>query len=77
MHRYAFKHTFFELFRFDFILNDNLDLFLIEVNQSPNVNPSALLHRDQRLFENLLYNVFTLIGVGHYMPKEDFRFGQV
>ncbi|XP_070506181.1 probable tubulin polyglutamylase ttll-15 [Chironomus tepperi] len=75
LHRYAFKHTFFELYRFDFILNNNLDLFLIEVNQSPNVNPSALLSRDQRLFENLLYNVFTLIGVGHYMPKEDFRFG--
>ncbi|KAG5668597.1 hypothetical protein PVAND_016533 [Polypedilum vanderplanki] len=75
MHRYAFKHTFFELFRFDFILNNNLDLFLIEINQSPNVNPSAILWRDQRLFENLLFNVFTLIGVGSYLPKEDFRFG--
>jgi hypothetical protein len=75
MHRYKFKHTFFELYRFDFILDNDLNLFLIEINQSPNVNPSALLYRDQRLFENLLFNVFTLIGVGHYMPRENFRFG--
>lgn len=72
---YNFKHSFFELYRFDFILDNNLNLYLIEINQSPNVNPSQKLYRDRRLFENLLFDCFTLLGIGSYIKKKDFAFG--
>lgn len=32
---------FFELFRFDFVFDDKLNPFLMEVNMSPNLSPSA------------------------------------
>lgn len=75
--KHPFKHSFFELYRFDFILDRDLNLNLIEVNQSPNVNPSAKLHRDQRMFESLLYDSFNLLGFGHYLKKKSFELGWV
>lgn len=75
MQQYAFKYSFFELYRFDFMLDGDLNLYLIEVNQSPNVNPSEKLSRDRRMFESLLFESFTLLGIGHYMKKRNFEFG--
>ena len=67
-----YKYTFFELFRFDFMLDNDLNLYLIEVNQSLNLNPSERLYRDRRLFESVVYDTFNLLGVGHYMKKKHF-----
>lgn len=60
-------HHFFELFRFDFILDENLDLTLMEVNMSPNLTPmyerfeeNAIIH------EQLVYETLKLVGVGSY-----------
>jgi hypothetical protein len=72
---YPFKYSFFELYRFDFILDAALNLYLIEINQSPNVNPSVKLYRDRRMFENLLFDSFTLLGIGRYIKKSTFEFG--
>ena len=57
------------------MLDVDLNLYLIEINQSPNVNPSEKLWRDQRMFENLLFDCFTLMGVGSYVKKRNFEFG--
>ncbi|CRK96757.1 CLUMA_CG009979, isoform A [Clunio marinus] len=74
--QYPFKYSFFELYRFDFMLDNDLNLYLLEVNQSPNVNPSVRLARDRRMFENLLFDSFTLLGVGSYIKnKTNFEFG--
>lgn len=59
------------------MLDKNLNLYLIEVNQSPNVNPSEKLYRDRRMFENLLFDTFTLLGVGSYIKRKNFEMGRV
>lgn len=38
------SRQFFELFRFDFVFDDKLNPFLMEVNMSPNLSPSAHRH---------------------------------
>lgn len=75
--QYPFKYSFFELYRFDFILDEDLNLYLIEINQSPNVNPSVKLYRDRRMYENLLFDSFTLLGIGKYIKRANFEFGLV
>lgn len=75
LQNYNYKYSFFELYRFDFILDNDLNLYLIEINQSPNVNPSQKLYRDRRMFENLLFDSFTLLGIGSYVNRESFAFG--
>jgi Tubulin-tyrosine ligase family len=57
------------------MLDDDLNLYLIEINQSPNINPSEKLYRDRRMFENLLFDSFTLLGIGRYIKKKNFEFG--
>ncbi|KAG5669197.1 hypothetical protein PVAND_017090 [Polypedilum vanderplanki] len=63
------KLNHFELFRFDMILDNNLNLHVIEVNQHPNIYPSKYFYRNKVLYENLLYNLFTLIGAGTNFRK--------
>ncbi|XP_004524318.1 tubulin polyglutamylase TTLL6 [Ceratitis capitata] len=57
------KGNFFELLRFDLILDDNLQVYLMEVNMSPNLS-SAHFKPNALLYEQILYNVFNLVGVG-------------
>lgn len=52
------------------ILDQNLNLFIIEINQHPNLYPGKLFKQNQYLYENLLYNLFNLIGVGTSYTKE-------
>lgn len=57
------------------MLDADLNLFLLEVNQSPNINPSEKLYRDRRMFENLLFDTFTLLGIGRYVKRPTFELG--
>ncbi|XP_070505704.1 probable tubulin polyglutamylase ttll-15 [Chironomus tepperi] len=67
------KHNHFELVRFDMILDANMDLHLIEVNQHPNLYPSANFIKNRFLYENLIFNLFNLIGVGTTYNKENLK----
>ncbi|KAL7010901.1 hypothetical protein ACKWTF_014001 [Chironomus riparius] len=67
------KHNHFELIRFDMILDNNLDLHLIEINQHPNLYPSANFIQNKFLYENLIFNLFNLIGVGTSYRKENLK----
>lgn len=57
------------------MLDNDMNLYLVEINQSPNVNPSEKLYRDRRMFESLLFDSFTLLGIGHYVKRQNFEFG--
>lgn len=57
------------------MLDKDLNLYLLEINQSPNINPSEKLYRDRRMFENILYDTFTLLGVGRPAMRHNFEFG--
>ena len=55
------------------ILDANLNLHLIEINQHPNLYPSAHFIQNKYLYENLVYNLFNLIGVGTSYRKENLK----
>lgn len=55
------------------MLDKNFNLFLIEVNQHPNLYPSGDHANNRHLYDNLLFNLFNLIGVGTSYRKTDLR----
>uniref|UniRef100_A0A7I5EC14 Tubulin polyglutamylase TTLL4 n=1 Tax=Haemonchus contortus TaxID=6289 RepID=A0A7I5EC14_HAECO len=56
------KASFFELSRFDFIVDEDLNVFLMEANMSPNLS-SEHFSQNRILYEQVLYNVFSLVGI--------------
>ncbi|XP_075147353.1 tubulin tyrosine ligase-like 15 isoform X2 [Haematobia irritans] len=56
-------HNFFDLMRFDFIVDENLRVYLMEANMSPNLS-SAHFRQNSLLYEQLLYSVLNLVGMG-------------
>ncbi|XP_057337898.1 probable tubulin polyglutamylase ttll-15 [Microplitis mediator] len=54
---------FFELVRFDFIIDEDLNVFLMEANMSPNLS-SAHYAENHLLYEQVLFNLFALVGIG-------------
>lgn len=55
--------NFFELLRFDLIIDDELKVHLMEINMSPNLS-SEHFKQNALLYEQILYSVFNLLGVG-------------
>lgn len=53
---------FFELVRFDFIIDDQLKVWLMEVNLSPNLS-SGHTHGNRFMYEQVLFNLLSLVGV--------------
>lgn len=61
------KVKLFELLRFDFIIDETLNLHLMEINMSPNLTPTN--ERDERhsvMYEQLVYNTVTMLGMANY-----------
>lgn len=56
------------------IFDEDFDLFLLEVNMSPNLLATNAKIQNKVLFENLLFNLFNLIGVGTTFDKTNFSF---
>ncbi|XP_047116406.1 probable tubulin polyglutamylase ttll-15 isoform X1 [Schistocerca piceifrons] len=63
-----FKSTsnFFEMVRIDLVLDEDLNVYLMEANMSPNLS-SAHFPPNQLLYEQVLYSVFSLVGVGRIL----------
>ncbi|CRK90326.1 CLUMA_CG004034, isoform B, partial [Clunio marinus] len=55
------KNHFFEFVRFDFILDSKLQLYLMEVNMSPNLIPYKSVGY-KTIFDNVAFNVLSLVG---------------
>lgn len=55
--------NFFELMRFDLIIDENLKVILMEANMSPNLS-SAHFKQNRLLYEQILYSVFNLLSIG-------------
>ncbi|CRK91752.1 CLUMA_CG005386, isoform A [Clunio marinus] len=66
-YNFTFHRNNFELVRFDFVLDKNFKLYLMEVNQSPNLTPTYQLFKDNSLIrEQLVYETLVLVGAGSY-----------
>ncbi|XP_071503433.1 probable tubulin polyglutamylase ttll-15 [Diadema antillarum] len=65
--KYRHKHIFFELMRFDFVLDEDLNVFLMEVNMSPNLSTAHFLE-NTHLYERVVYNVLSINDVARDLP---------
>uniref|UniRef100_A0A147BLW8 Putative tubulin polyglutamylase ttll4 n=1 Tax=Ixodes ricinus TaxID=34613 RepID=A0A147BLW8_IXORI len=59
---YGPRNNFFELVRFDFVVDEDLNVFLMEANMSPNLS-SAHFPQNGALYERVLLNALSLVGL--------------
>eukprot|EP00090_Calanus_glacialis_P004568 TRINITY_DN13423_c0_g1_i1.p1 TRINITY_DN13423_c0_g1~~TRINITY_DN13423_c0_g1_i1.p1 ORF type:complete len:509 (-),score=174.05 TRINITY_DN13423_c0_g1_i1:49-1575(-) len=59
---YPHKEAFFEMVRFDFVIDDQLNVYLMEANMSPNLS-SAHFPANALLYEQVVHSVLRLVGV--------------
>lgn len=60
---YPKTHNFFEMYRFDFVIDDQLQVHLMEANMSPNLS-SSHFKENRLLYEQVVFNYLSLVGVG-------------
>lgn len=72
LQRYKNKQNFFEMARFDLIIDDDLNVYLIEANFSPNLS-SAHFKQNSLLYEQVIYHLLNLVGIGSYFNRESLR----
>lgn len=70
--RFGNGRNFFELVRFDFALDEDLNVYTMEANMSPNLS-SAHYPQNQLLYEQVLYNLFALVGIGQRVKKDSLK----
>ncbi|XP_077297867.1 tubulin tyrosine ligase-like 15 [Arctopsyche grandis] len=68
---YRSGNNFFEMMRFDFVIDEDLNLYALEANMSPNLS-SAHYPPNQLLYEQVLYSILSLVGVGKYTKTPTF-----
>jgi len=59
---YPHKEAFFEMVRFDFVLDEDLNVYLMEANMSPNLS-SAHFPANRLLYEQVVHSLLRLVGV--------------
>ncbi|KAK6989903.1 tubulin polyglutamylase TTLL4 [Biomphalaria glabrata] len=62
---YPSKRNFFEMMRFDFVLDENLNIYLMEANMSPNLS-SDHFKENARLYKHVIFNLLNLVGISHF-----------
>ena len=63
--KFKSNKNFFGLFRYDFMLDENKKLFLLEINQGPDID-FGTSHIDDYINENLLLETFNILGTVSY-----------
>ncbi|XP_076314567.1 putative tubulin polyglutamylase ttll-15 isoform X3 [Tachypleus tridentatus] len=69
-----FRNTrnFFEMVRFDFVVDGDLNVFIMEANMSPNLS-SAHFPENKLLYEQVIFNVLSLVGVGYLFQTDSLK----
>lgn len=62
------------MYRFDLFLDRDLNLFVFEINQSPNIYVNEKYENNRHVYESVLYNLFNLIGVGTSYKTSSLKF---
>lgn len=65
-------NQFFELMRFDFIIDEDLNIFLMEANMTPNLS-SRHFPKNRPLYERVLNSFLQLAGVTSYASEHLWR----
>uniref|UniRef100_A0A914P6Y2 Uncharacterized protein n=1 Tax=Panagrolaimus davidi TaxID=227884 RepID=A0A914P6Y2_9BILA len=66
---YQMNKNYFELSRFDFVVDSNLKVFLMEANMSPNLS-SGHFKQNRLLYEQVIFNVLSLVGATSSISSE-------
>ncbi|XP_072030526.1 probable tubulin polyglutamylase ttll-15 [Amphiura filiformis] len=67
LEKYPHKNVFFEMMRFDFVLDEDLNVYLMEVNMSPNLS-STHFTPNKYLYEHVIFNTLSVVGVARSFP---------
>ncbi|XP_033096623.1 probable tubulin polyglutamylase ttll-15 isoform X2 [Anneissia japonica] len=67
LEKYQHKNIFFELTRFDFVLDEDLNLYLMEVNMSPNLSTGHFA-ANKLLYQQVIYNTLSVVDVARNIP---------
>merc|ERR1711972_420099 len=59
---YPNREAFFEMVRFDFVIDEDLNVYLMEANMSPNLS-SAHFPANALLYEQVVHSVLRLVGI--------------
>ncbi|XP_065653836.1 probable tubulin polyglutamylase ttll-15 isoform X1 [Hydra vulgaris] len=63
------KQNFFELVRMDFIIDQLANVWLMEINMSPNL--SSEVHKlNALMYEQVIYNTLSLVGVASHLKSQ-------
>lgn len=74
--RFGNGRNFFELVRFDLALDEDLNVYMMEANMSPNLS-SAHYPPNQLLYEQVIFNTFALVGIGKRIRRRSLKTRQV
>lgn len=70
--RFGNSRNFFELVRFDLVLDEDLNVYMMEANMSPNLS-SAHYPPNQLLYEQVIFNTLALVGIGKRIRRESLK----
>uniref|UniRef100_A0A915JDU3 Uncharacterized protein n=1 Tax=Romanomermis culicivorax TaxID=13658 RepID=A0A915JDU3_ROMCU len=69
-----FSSNVFELSRFDFVVDENLNVFLMEANMSPNLSSAHFLG-NRIMYEQVIFNMLSVVGVANAIYRRDGGYG--
>ncbi|XP_041981293.1 probable tubulin polyglutamylase ttll-15 [Aricia agestis] len=70
--KYPSPDHFFEMMRFDLVVDEGLKVYLLEANMSPNLS-SAHYPPNQLLYEQVLYSLYSITGVASHVQPGKFE----
>lgn len=60
------------MMRFDLVIDDNENVYLLEANMSPNLSSAHFL-QNTLLYEQVIFNLLNLVGIGVTIERESMR----
>lgn len=60
------------MMRFDLVIDNNENVHLLEANMSPNLSSAHFL-QNTLLYEQVIYNLLNLVGIGVTIERESMR----
>ncbi|KAE9553956.1 hypothetical protein FO519_002820 [Halicephalobus sp. NKZ332] len=66
---YKNLRSYFELSRFDFVVDTNLNVYLMEANMSPNLSTGHFI-QNRLLYEQVIFNILSLIGLANRVDSD-------
>lgn len=60
--KYPSSRNFFEMIRVDFVIDEDLNVFIMEANMSPNLS-SQHFAPNRLLYEQVIFNALNIVGV--------------